>query len=260
MRVIKPPPLSAFRVLEGEEPRDSLRAIRSMVSEDDLSVVFQPIVDLATGRLFASEALVRCRIAQFQPPPKLFEHAQQLGCVGRLGRLIREIAIPLCSGAPIFVNVHPGELDQGWLVRPDDPIFSHDADVYLEITESVPMSHFSLCVSVLREVCSRGQVYLVIDDLGAGYSNLKRIADLQPNMVKIDGSLVRGLDANNRQQILVKRVVRLCTDLMASVVAEGIESASELQAVRDAGVQFGQGFLLARPAYPIPALSLPPWG
>ena len=129
MRVIKPPPLSALRVLEGEEPRDSLRAIRSMVSEDDLSVVFQPIVDLATGRLFASEALVRCRIAQFQPPPKLFEHAQQLGCVGRLGRLIREIAIPLCSGAPIFVNVHPGELDQGWLVRPDDPIFSHDADV-----------------------------------------------------------------------------------------------------------------------------------
>ena len=254
-----PPDPVAMREPDVGQPRESLRAIRTMVSADDLRVVFQPIVELATGRPFACEALVRCRMPEFQPPPRLFEHALKLGCVGRLGRLIREIAVPLCSGVPLFLNIHPAELSEGWLVRPDDPIFSHDAEVYLEITESVPMSHFGLCRSVLREVCSRGQFFLVIDDLGAGYSNLKRIADLQPRMVKIDRGLVHGLDANPRQQTLVRRVVRLCEDLEAFVVAEGIETASEFNAVRDTGTHFGQGFLLARPAYPIPTVTLPPF-
>lgn len=237
--------------------RASLMALRSMVTVDDLSVVFQPIVDLATGEPFACEALVRCGLPSYQPPPRLFDAAMREGCVGRLGRLIREIAVPLCSGTPLFLNIHPAELSEGWLVRPDDPIFSHDSDVYLEITESVPMSHFSLCMTVLREVCSRGQFHLVVDDLGAGYSNLKRIADLEPRMVKIDRGLVAGLDTSSRQQTLVRRVVQLCADLDAFVVAEGIETRSELDAIRAAGAQFGQGFLLARPSFPIPPVTWP---
>jgi EAL domain-containing protein (putative c-di-GMP-specific phosphodiesterase class I) len=84
------------------------------------------------------------------------------------------------------VNVHPQELNEGWLIRPDDPIFLHDDDVYLEITESVPLTHFDLCLNVLREIRSRGGVHFVIDDLGAGYSNLKSIADLEPRVVKLD--------------------------------------------------------------------------
>lgn len=240
------------------EGRHSLHALRAMITTQDLFVVFQPIVDMATGRPFACEALVRCRKPEFHPPPKLFNHALASKCVGRLGRLIREIAVPLCSGTPLFLNIHPAELSEGWLVRPDDPVFSHDADVYLEITESVPMTHYSLCMSVLREVCGRGQFHLVVDDLGAGYSNLKRIADLEPRMVKIDRGLVEGVDRNPRQRVLVRRVVELCADLGAHVVAEGIETASELQAVRDSGAQYGQGFLLARPAFPIPNVTWPP--
>jgi len=228
-----------------------------MVHPLALSAVFQPIVTLATGEIFAQEALVRCGLPQFASPITLFEHAVAARATGRLGRMIREIAVPLCNGVPLFINLHPSELDEGWLVRPDDPVFSHDQDIYLEITESAPITHLHLCVSILREVCSRASAHLVVDDLGAGYSNLKLISDLQPKVVKLDRNLVQHLDSRPRQQKLVKIVVHLCNELGASVVAEGIETIDELRAVIDSGAQYGQGYLLARPAFPIPAVNWP---
>lgn len=220
--------------------------------------MFQPIVTLHGGDLFAYEALVRCKVPRFASPPVLFNQAVASGFAGRLGRMIREIAVPLSAGVPLFVNVHPAELSEGWLVRPDDPIFYHDNDIFLEVTETVPMTHFDLCMNVLREVRSRGGVHLVVDDLGAGYSNLKRIADLEPRIVKLDRGLIEGLDHSRRQAALVRSVVRMCDDLGASVVAEGIETPDELAAVRDTGAHFGQGFLLARPGFPMPAVMWPP--
>jgi EAL domain-containing protein (putative c-di-GMP-specific phosphodiesterase class I) len=172
--------------------------------------------------------------------------------------MIREIAVPICSGKPLFLNVHPQELQEGWLVRPDDPIFMHDHNVYLEITESVPLTHFALCMNVLKDVRARGGVHLVVDDLGAGYSNLKRIADLEPRVVKLDRDLISGLEHSGRQQQLVRSVVRLCNDLDATVVAEGIETPEEFKAIRDTGAHYGQGYLFARPAYPMPAITWPP--
>src|SRR5262249_11023459 len=158
-----------------------------------------PIVDMHTGGLFAIEALVRCKRPDLTDPVTLFRHAVAHKCSGRLGRMIREIALPLCPGTPTFVNIHPNELSERWLIRPDDPIYTHDDEVFLEITESVPFMHFQLCLDVLREIRSRGNVHLVIDDLGAGYSNLGRIADLEPKFVKIDRDLVTALDLHPRR-------------------------------------------------------------
>ena len=194
---------SAANVSGGGEAR----FFDQLVKPEDLSAVFQPIVSLDTGELFAYEALVRCRIPNFTPPV-LFEHAAAMQATGRLGRMIREIAVPLCSGTPLFVNLHPTELEESWLVRPDDPVFSHDDDIYLEVTESAPMTHLALCMNVLREVCGRAGVHLVIDDLGAGYSNLNLIADLEPRVVKLDRKLVQDLDRKPRQQKVVEMVVR----------------------------------------------------
>jgi EAL domain-containing protein (putative c-di-GMP-specific phosphodiesterase class I) len=227
------------------------------VKAGDLSTVFQPIVRLDTGQLFAYETLVRCEVAGFSPVT-LFERAAEERSTGRLGRMIREIAVPLCGGTPVFFNLHPDELADRWLVRPDDPIVSHDHDIYLEITESVPLSHFGLCMSVLREVCGRTGAHLVIDDLGAGYSNLKLIADLDPKVVKLDRALVQDLHRKPRQQKLVSMVVRLCNELGAVVVAEGIETYDEYRAVGDSGAQYGQGYLFARPSFPMPSIAWPP--
>jgi EAL domain-containing protein (putative c-di-GMP-specific phosphodiesterase class I) len=237
--------------------RDSFYAVKTLAGPGDLSVVFQPIVSMQNGRIFAYEALVRCRVPELRVPTVLFERAVLLGCVGRLGRMIREIGMPLMSGHPLFVNVHPLELQEGWLVRPDDPIYLHDHDVYVEVTESVPLSHYDLCLNVLKEVRTRSGIHLVVDDLGAGYSNLKRIADLEPHVVKLDRGLILGIERNRRQHQLVTSVVRLCTELGARVVAEGIETVDEFNALSDTGAHFGQGYLFAKPAYPLPEVNWP---
>ncbi len=229
----------------------------ALVAPWDLFAVFQPIVNLSGGEVFAYESLVRCRLPDLSPTV-LFERAAELRSTGRLGRMIREIAVPLCRGMPLFLNVHPAELEERWIVQPDDPIFAHDHDVYIEITESVPLRRPDLCMSILREVRLRSGAHLVVDDLGAGYSNLKLISDLEPKVVKLDRSLVAQLDKSPRQQKLVTMIVRLCEALDASVVAEGIETHEELRAVCDAGVKYGQGFLLARPGFPPPSVPWPP--
>jgi EAL domain-containing protein (putative c-di-GMP-specific phosphodiesterase class I) len=227
----------------------------SLIAAEDLSVVFQPIVRLDPLRIFAYEALVRCRLAEFRNPTVLFERAVTFGCTGPLGRMIREVAMPLCSGMPLFLNVHPAELEDRWLLRPDDPMFLHDHDVYVEITEAVPFTHFSLCHDVLREIRSRAHMHLVVDDLGAGYSNLKSICDLEPKIVKLDRGVIAGTTSGSRQQKLVRAVVRLCEDLGAEVVAEGIETPTEYRALREAGVRLAQGYFFARPAFPLPEID-----
>src|SRR3954471_10547293 len=238
--------------------RASQTALERLVSPDDLSVVFQPIVNMRDGELFAHEALVRCGLPALKNPLVLFERALEVGCAGRLGRMIRDIAVPLSAGRPLFLNVHPQELHEAWIVRPDDPLFCHDHVLYVEVTEAMPLTQHELCMSVLRELRARCRVELVVDDLGAGYSNLKRILDLQPKIVKLDRELIINLDRDERQRKLVAGIVRMCVDLDAAVVAEGIETDDEFLALRDIGVHFGQGYLFARPAYPMPAITWPP--
>jgi EAL domain-containing protein (putative c-di-GMP-specific phosphodiesterase class I) len=185
----------------------------------------------------------------------LFDEAIEKRCCGALGRVIRELATEGCPDYPLFLNLHPHEFDEGWLVRPDDPIFEHSQAVYLEITESVPLSHFTLCHSVLAELRHKGAL-LAVDDLGAGFSNLKYIADLAPEVVKLDRDLVTGIDRIQRQHRLVTALVRLCTELGAKVVAEGIETAEEARAVADTGAHYGQGYYYARPDFPPPGLQV----
>ena len=235
---------------------DAVKTTRDITVED-LDVVFQPLVDLTVGKLRAVEALVRCKWPEYKNPEVLIGKSVEEGTIGRLGRLIREVAFDRCRDLPLFINVHPHELSSRWLVRPDDPISFHANNVFIEITESAAFEYYELCSKVLREVCSRTGAKLVIDDLGAGYSNLKRVIDLQPDVVKIDRALVSGLDTNRRQRILFNHVVRMCKELGARVVAEGIETIDELKAVCDGGADYGQGYLLARPGYPIPEVVWP---
>ena len=216
-----------------------------------LYVALQPVVNLRKREVFGYEALVRSSSPLFRNPGEILKKAIEEGCLGELGRGLRAMAVSACPRTNLFLNLHPNEFDEGWLVRPDDPIFVHDRHIYLEITESVPLSHFRLCHSVLKEVRSKG-IYLAVDDLGAGYSNLKYIADLAPEIVKLDRMLVANLVEDSRLFRLVRSVVKLCVELDARVVAEGIETAQELQAVNAAGVHFGQGFFIAYPANPPP--------
>jgi EAL domain-containing protein (putative c-di-GMP-specific phosphodiesterase class I) len=223
----------------------------------DIGVVFQPIVDVRTGITFAQEALVRCRRPEYASPLVLFEHAvEESGC-GRLGRLIRDVAFASSGDIPLFVNLHPEELSSRWLVQPDDPLCLHNAPVFLEITESAAFTHFDLCRDVLKELCLRTGAVLVVDDFGAGHSNLQRLVDLEPAVVKLDLALIRDIQRYPRKRAVVRHVVNLCNELGARTVAEGIETVDELTCVRDLGVDYAQGYLLARPAAPPPSITWP---
>jgi EAL domain-containing protein (putative c-di-GMP-specific phosphodiesterase class I) len=228
-------------------------SVRSVVEERDVRVVYQPIVDLQTYKVFSYEALTRCPREAFRNPAFLFDDAARHLVVGELGRIVREKAIDGCPTHPLFLNVHPHELSSNWLVRPDDALYTHEYPVYLEVTESVPMSHFELCKRVISELRSNG-VRLAIDDLGAGFSNLGYIADLEPDIVKLDRALVSEIHQHPRRLRLLENLVHLCVDMGAKVVAEGIEEEAELVAMREAGVHYGQGYLLAKPASPPPVL------
>jgi EAL domain-containing protein (putative c-di-GMP-specific phosphodiesterase class I) len=234
-------------------PEAGVRAITGA----DINMVFQPIVDVATGQLFAHEALVRCKLPQYASPVLLFLAAEKEKACGHLGRIIRQQTFERCQDTALFVNVHPEELSQRWLVRPDDPLYFHEREVYLEITESAAFTHYDLCMSVLKEICARAGVHLVVDDYGAGHSNLSRILDLNPKVVKLDGALIRGIDKDPRRQLMVRHMVSLCVDLGAKVVAECVETVEELKAVSDQGVHYAQGYVLARPAFPPAEVNFP---
>jgi EAL domain-containing protein (putative c-di-GMP-specific phosphodiesterase class I) len=228
--------------------------IEKALAENTIWVVYQPVVDLLTSEIFSYESLVRSSVPGLHDAQTLIDRSVTEKMCGRLGRALRFMASEGCPEKTLFINIHPKEFDEGWLVRPDDAIFTHAYPIYLEITESIPLSRFQYYKGVLKELRFKG-VSLAVDDLGSGYSNLKYIADLSPEIVKLDRRMIIGLPTNKRLQILLRATVRLCSDLGAKTVVEGIETADELAAAIDAGAHFGQGYFLARPSFPPPLVS-----
>ena len=233
---------------------EKVAAVHRAIDEGEVGIVFQPLVDVRLKRVFGYEALARSRSPLIDGPVDLFRTAVTLGRVGELARAFRGMAVQHCPQWPLFLNVFPNEFDQPYLVKTDDPIFRHRNPVYLEIIESVPLSYFEQCHGMLAEIRARG-ILLAVDDLGAGYSNLKYIEELNPEIVKLDRQLVAGVRHGSRQFRLLRSIIRLCHDMDAKVVAEGIETFAELRAAQDAGADYCQGYLLARPAFPPPTVA-----
>lgn len=251
------------RAHPAEEPTASaaseeqqIAAIREMLEKRTLQVVFQPIYSLKKGNVFAYEALARSPIAEVASLPDLYRVAALAGLVGELGRQHRTQAVDEAPGLPLFININPHEFEYGWLVQPDDPIFKHGQQVFVEVTENVPVSRFQQCLNVLEELRAKG-VLVAIDDLGSGFSNLRYLNELAPDFVKLDRSLISGVRDSTRQFRLLESIVAMCHNLGSKVIAEGVEHADELVAIDHAGVEYCQGYLLGRPELPAPAGTWP---
>lgn len=250
-----PPKLQRPSAALDDEPltAEKIAAIHRAIDEEEVGIVFQPVADLQGKRVYGYEALARTRSPALAGPLDLYRSAARLGRVGELGRAFRRLAIQHCPQWPLFLNIFPNEFDEGYLVKPDDPIFRHRAPVYLEIVEAVPLSHFEQCHGVLAEIRARGCL-LAVDDLGAGYSNLKYIAELNPEIVKLDRELVAGVRHDTRQFRLLQSIARLCREMDAKVVVEGAETVGELAVAEAIGADYCQGYVLARPAFPPPPI------
>ncbi|HLU65159.1 MAG TPA: EAL domain-containing protein [Kofleriaceae bacterium] len=227
--------------------------VQEALEAGKLYIAYQPLVDLRRRTTFGFESLVRSEAPEFPNALSVIEAAVEARFMGQLGRALRRMAVEgMSQASALFVNLHPDEFDEGWLVRPDDATAWHEGEIFLEITESVPLTHYRYCHSVLREMRAKG-LKIAVDDLGAGYSNIKYIADLAPEVVKLDRTLVANLRTGTRLHTLVTAMVELCQRLGARVVAEGIETRAELEACIETGAHYGQGYYLGRPSRePVP--------
>lgn len=225
--------------LVGSVPMESLRAH------------FVPLVVLRSGKTFAFEAIPHCEAEGLTDREELFARASFEKKVGELGRAVRAAAFSECPSMPVFIGVHPHELKESWLIRPDDPISGHDAEVFLQIAQS---SYSPMCLHVLSEVASRSGISLVLDDFG-GTSTLRHAVELVPACVKLEAALVRDIDKKPRKRSVVSAIVQMCGELGAQVVAKGIETDPEVQVLLECGVSYGQGPLIGQPTE-LPSVSI----
>jgi EAL domain-containing protein (putative c-di-GMP-specific phosphodiesterase class I) len=214
-----------------------------------LWIAFQPIVSWPDRRVHGYEVLVRSHEGTLQRPVELFEAAERLGRLVELGRGIRAEAASAVSALPpeatIFVNLHPVDLNDPGLYE-DGPLAQWASRVVLEITERASLDGVSSLPQRLMDLRARG-FRLAVDDLGAGYAGLSSMAHIEPEYVKLDMSLIRGIDGTPTKQKLVHSMAHLCDDLGMHVVAEGIETKAERDALGATGCELLQGYLFARP-------------
>ncbi len=218
-------------------------------------LAFQPIASTSRRATVGFEALLRTREPSLPHPGAVLDAAERLGRLWDVGQRVRQLAGEAFHRAPdgalLFLNLHPTDLLDPALYEPSalDP-----ARVVLEITERADVrtvSDLGLRLRRLRESGYR----LAVDDLGSGFAGLTSVAEMDPEFIKLDMSLVRNLHIDPTRHRIVDSLVRLCRDLDRAVVAEGVECREELDALQALGCELVQGYFLARPGPPFPEVS-----
>lgn len=222
--------------------------IRKVLLEGSIVPHFQPVVDIATGEFVGYEALARFAEPHPQGVAGWFSEAFAVGLGTELEWLAATEALPILEilGPETFLalNMSPASiqlLQDRSLCKPEDC-----SRIVIELTEHVPIEDYSAVHRALQDIRDHG-ARLAADDLGSGYAGFRHLIALQPDIIKLDISLVRGIHRNPPQRALARALVAFAADVGAQVVAEGIEEAAELDVLRDLGVRWAQGYHLGEP-------------
>jgi EAL domain-containing protein (putative c-di-GMP-specific phosphodiesterase class I) len=213
-------------------------------------MAFQPIVLWGERQVFGYEALLRSDEPSMKSPADILDAAERLGRIQELGRAVRAsvaAAAPKApDGAKLFVNLHSADLNDEELYSADAPLSKIASRVVLEVTERSSLhgvKNVAGCVARLKGLGFQ----IAIDDLGAGYAGLTSFTQLEPEIVKLDMTLVRGIDSDDRRRKIVGSMKRLSEELGMRVVAEGVETVAERDALAAIGCGLLQGYLFAKP-------------
>ncbi len=245
--------ISVASTKEGERAALLREQFKDVLVHRQIETLYQPIIDLASGAVFAHEALSRGPVdSPFENPEMLFDYALKSDQVWSLEKICMQFSAERFVGkrpGMLFVNVET-ELIHALKSRGHEvlqPLLAIQSGVVLEITERAAIRDYDLfreSVRVLRELGFR----IAIDDAGSGYASLQSIAELRPQYLKISNYLVTGLHEDSIKRDVVEMLVRLAARIDAETVAEGIETEAEKAEVKRLGVTYGQGYLLGRPA------------
>jgi EAL domain-containing protein (putative c-di-GMP-specific phosphodiesterase class I)/GGDEF domain-containing protein len=243
----------AARSVEHRERSRKVKDLKETLREGAVYIEYHPIVVAATGEVYGYEALARGSLRGLRSPEVLFGVAEEANLIWELSRLCRRRAIEginvhLEPHHLLFLNIDPHDFR--------DPTFRYlDIDelgieqperIVLEITERTAITDYPAFQEYLRTFRERGFRFAV-DDAGSGYAGLGSIANLSPDYIKLDLSLISAIDTNFMKQNLVETMVSFANEHGIKVIAEGVEREEEYETVKALGVHFAQGFLFHGP-------------
>ncbi|MBO6676572.1 MAG: EAL domain-containing protein [Rhizobiales bacterium] len=245
--------LAAERVAERIKHERQLdakkQAIEAAIETDRFQLVFQPIVSLSNGSIQGFESLSRFSSEPYRPPNLWFSDAQSVGLGTKLECLAIQRALDqiklITDSAYVSLNISPDNV----MTDTFKSLFAGRRDLsrlMLEITEHSQVRDYQALLRALQPLRERG-LKLAVDDAGAGYASLTHIIQLNADVIKLDMSLVRGIDSDNAKRSLAAGMVMFAREMGIKVIAEGIETNAERDTLKGLGIFAGQGFLLGRP-------------
>lgn len=230
------------------------RRVEKMLNDGAFRVQFQPIVELSDLSVMGFEALTRFDEGT---PDEWFERAWRVGRGAELEIRLIEIALTSLSDLPphayMSLNISPDVVPHralGELLRQVDP-----ARIVLEITEHAEIEDVRAFQSALHSLRERG-VKVAVDDAGAGFGNFVRLLQVVPDVIKIDGMLVRDVDRDRVKVAVVQSLIALAMGIGAQIAGEGVERPEEARKLSELGVRWGQGYLFGRPSNLVEAMSI----
>lgn len=240
---------------QGAEAIASRERIEAILEQGDFALAFQPIFVLDGGEPLGAEALVRFDGGRGEPPDVWLARAHEAGLGVELELAIVRKAASVLDRLPretvLTLNAGPDVLASGRLLEAlgEVPL----GRIVVELTEHLRVEDYPHLAEALGELRGAG-VRLAIDDAGAGFASLTHILRLAPDYIKLDRQLTRGIDNDTGRRCLANSLARFAEETGAAMIAEGIETAAELEVLQELGIAHGQGFYLGRPG-PIGALQ-----
>ncbi len=236
----------------GDRPRATTERIERAIFGDVIQMVFQPIVALSSGHVCGVEALARFWTKPRRSPETWFAEAAGVGLLTALELATARCALAeldrLPGGTYLSINASPETFRSPALI---ELLHGVDADrVVMEMTEQSSAGDYEDLKGWLVPIREMG-ARLSIDDVGSAFAGLGHVVELAPDFVKLDRSLVAGVDSDPVRCALIDRLVSFADEVGMEIVAEGVETAGDLRTLKELGVPYGQGFYLGRPG-PIP--------
>ena len=233
------------------------RELKRIIVNNDVQTVFQPIMKFDNSEIIGYEALTRISSMEFfNDTETLFSFATQTEMILELERICRRNAIKMLynfhNNKKLFLNVSAKgimdpELLDGKFTKEIERASIPEDSIVLEITERLAIRDLDLFKEGVKKLEDSG-FSVAIDDVGAGYSTLHTIAELNPSFLKYDMALVRNIHRHTIKRQLLESLITFSKKINTTIIAEGIETEGEFKTLKNMGIEYGQGFFFAKPA------------